>query len=161
MEKLFFAFLYTILLCSCGANADNISYTEPVNTQETQIEDTLKNEQERELTLTEGHTEAAYQKITPDEAQTMMNSAESFVLLDVRTEEEYKEKRISGAVLIPDYEIAVRAKTELPDKSELIFVYCRSGRRSASAAKELVDMGYINIYDFGGIIDWPYETISD
>ncbi len=74
------------------------------------------------------------------------------------TEQEFKEKRIPGSVLIPDYELAQRAQAELPDKRQVIFVYCRSGRRSEAAAKELVAMGYNHVYDVGGIIDWPYET---
>jgi rhodanese-related sulfurtransferase len=80
-------------------------------------------------------------------------------LLDVRTSEEYKEKRIEGAVLIPDYEINDRAAAALPDKDAAILIYCRSGRRSASVAHELIEMGYTNVYDFGGINDWPYETV--
>ena len=89
-----------------------------------------------------------------------MDKGNPYVLLDVRTESEFREIRISGAILIPDNEIRSRAKTELPDKEILILVYCRSGRRSANAARELVSLGYTNVCDFGGIIDWPYQTIS-
>jgi rhodanese-related sulfurtransferase len=78
----------------------------------------------------------------------------------VRTEEEFIEQRIPGAKLIPDTEVTSRAASELSDKNALVLVYCRSGRRSADAAKELVAMGYSRVYDFGGIIDWPYETES-
>ena len=90
----------------------------------------------------------------------MMESVDDFILLDVRTEEEFRENRIGGAILIPDYEISARAGLELPDKDAVILIYCRSGRRSENAARELADMGYTNVYDFGGIIDWPYETAS-
>ena len=90
----------------------------------------------------------------------MMNESKPYILLDVRTDEEFKEKRIDGAILIPNYEIKERAIAELPDKSILILIYCRSGRRSADAAKALIDMGYTNVYDFGGINDWPYDTVS-
>ena len=103
---------------------------------------------------------ARYQKISAEEAYRMMQDTEAYILLDVRTEEEFKETRIEGAILIPDYEIGSRAASELPDKSALILVYCRSGRRSANAAHELIEMGCQNVYDFGGIIDWPYDTIS-
>jgi rhodanese-related sulfurtransferase len=103
---------------------------------------------------------AIYQRITPEEAKKMMDSGKPFILLDVRTEAEYAELRIEGAILIPDYEIIERAATGLPDKSALILIYCRSGRRSADAANELIGMGYRNVYDFGGIIDWPFETVS-
>ena len=82
------------------------------------------------------------------------------ILLDVRTEQEYQEKHIPGAILIPVQEIENRATSELPDKNVVIFVYCRSGARSANAAKILVGKGYTHIYDIGGIIDWPYETVS-
>ena len=105
--------------------------------------------------------EAVYRKISAEEAHEIINSSEDYILLDVRTEEEYSEKRIDGAILIPDYEIASRAESELPDKNAVILVYCRSGIRSARAANTLVDMDYTNIYDFGGILDWSYETIND
>lgn len=105
--------------------------------------------------------EAVYHKISADEALEMMESGDDFILLDVRTDGEYKENRIEGAVLIPDYEVAERAEDELPDKDALILIYCRSGRRSANVANDLIDMGYTNVYDFGGIIDWIYETVSD
>ena len=99
-------------------------------------------------------------RITAEEASQMMELSSGYILLDVRTQSEYDEKRIPGAVLIPDYELAKRVEAELPDKEAQILIYCRSGRRSASAAKELISMGYTSVYDFGGIIDWPYETES-
>ena len=105
-------------------------------------------------------TKAVYQKITAEQAKAKMDEGKPFILLDVRTDEEFKEKRIDGAILIPDYEIKSRASTELPDKNALILIYCRSGRRSALAANELIEQGYTNVYDFGGIIDWPYDTVS-
>ena len=91
----------------------------------------------------------------------MMTDGEAFILLDVRTEAEFKAKRIEGAVLIPDYEMKQRAAAELPGKNARILIYCRSGRRSAQAAKDLIKIGYTNVFDFGGINDWPYETISE
>jgi len=102
--------------------------------------------------------EAVYMNITPQEAKSLMDSESGYIILDVRTQEEYDERHIPGAVLIPDYEIAQRAGAELPDKDQLILVYCRSGRRSKLASEILVDLGYTNIREFGGIIDWPYET---
>jgi len=103
---------------------------------------------------------AAYQKITAGKAKEMMDSGDPYILLDVRTEAEYAAKRIEGALLIPNYAISKRVATELPDKSALILVYCRSGRRSANAARQLIQMGYNNVYDFGGINDWPFGTVS-
>ena len=105
--------------------------------------------------------ETGYQKITAEEAHQMMDETTGFVLLDVRTEEEYREKRIEGAVLMPVTEIESRAEAELPDKGQTIFVYCRSGVRSANAAKTLAGLGYTNVFDIGGINDWPFETISN
>jgi rhodanese-related sulfurtransferase len=103
----------------------------------------------------------SWQTITAQEAYVIMNESDNFILLDVRTESEFREARINGAILIPDYEIKDRAKTELPDKNAIILVYCRSGRRSASAAAELARLGYTNVFDFGGIINWPYGTVSN
>jgi len=105
-------------------------------------------------------TESGWHTISAEEAYIIMEESDNYILLDVRTEEEFVEKRIDGAILIPDFEIAVRAETELPDKEATILIYCRSGRRSASAAETLTALGYTNVYDFGGIIDWPYETVS-
>jgi len=105
--------------------------------------------------------QGAYNKISAEQAKKMMAESKDFILLDVRTDSEFKEKRIAGAILIPDNEIKNRAEKELPDKNKLILMYCRSGRRSAGAAKILVSLGYTNVYDFGGINDWPYETVKN
>ena len=87
-----------------------------------------------------------------------MGSEEDYVILNVHTQEEYDQGHIPGAVLIPNTEIEARAEEELPDKGQLILVYCRSGNRSKKAAEILVELGYTNIKEFGGIIDWPYEV---
>ena len=104
--------------------------------------------------------DAGYKKITAQEAKRIMDEDAPYYLLDVRTEEEYAEKRIEGAVLIPHIRIEQEAEDMLPDKDRIILVYCRSGARSAVAAEALAQMGYTNVYDFGGIIDWPYDTIA-
>ena len=96
--------------------------------------------------------------ITAEEAKQIMDSEEGYVILDVRTQEEYDQGHIPGAILIPNTEIEARAEQELPDKDQLILVYCRSGRRSKLAADILVSLGYTDIREFGGIIDWPYEV---
>ncbi len=103
---------------------------------------------------------AEYKKITAEEARAMMDDGDEYILLDVRTEDEFLESRMDGALLIPDTEIKDRAPGELPNKDTRILIYCRSGKRSALAAKDLIEMGYTDVYDFGGIIDWLYETIS-
>lgn len=104
---------------------------------------------------------AEYQTITAEQAKAMMAETNDWVLLDVRTDEEFNESHIEGAILIPDFEVPSRIEEEIPDKDALILVYCRTGRRSALAAQEMANMGYTNVYDFGGIVDWPYETISN
>ena len=96
--------------------------------------------------------------ITAQEAKVLMDTEKDYVILDVRTQEEYDQGHIPGAILIPDTEIEDRAEGELTDKDQLILVYCRSGRRSKLAAQSLVELGYTNIREFGGIIDWPYEV---
>ena len=107
-----------------------------------------------------GDTSPSWQTITAAEASGMMAEVDSFILLDVRTDAEFQERRIDGALLIPYDEIRDRAEAELPDKNAVILIYCRSGRRSALAAADLATLGYTNVYDFGGIIDWSYELIS-
>ena len=101
-----------------------------------------------------------YIRITASQAKEMMDANQEFVLLDVRTPEEFTEGHIEGAILIPYAEIAARAATELTEKDMLILIYCRSGRRSEEAARTIIELGYTNVYDFGGIIDWPYNLID-
>ena len=106
----------------------------------------------------ENDQEAVYVNITAEEAKEIMDSQEGYIILDVRTQAEYDEGHIPGAVLIPNTEIEDRAEGELPDKDQLILVYCRSGNRSKQAAQIQARLGYTNIKEFGGIIDWPYEV---
>ena len=101
-----------------------------------------------------------YTKISAEEAKQIIDGDEQYILLDVRTEDEYSASRIDGAILIPNTEINTRAPVELPDKDVTILVYCRSGVRSAAASAMLAQLGYAHVYDFGGIIDWPYETVK-
>lgn len=101
---------------------------------------------------------SAYTHITAETAKEMMDTESGYIILDVRTQEEYDESHIPGALLIPNETIGTDDIPELPDMDQLILVYCRSGNRSQQAASKLVDLGYTNIYEFGGIIDWPYET---
>ena len=103
---------------------------------------------------------ASYDQISGAEAKALMDSESGYIIIDARTQEEYDEGHIPGAILIPEYEIANRAEKELPDKDQLILVYCRSGRRSKIAAEELVKLGYTNVKEFGGIIDWEYEIVK-
>ena len=102
--------------------------------------------------------EVKYMNITAQEAKEIMDTQEGYVILDTRTQEEYDQGHIPGAVLIPYDEVLQKAETILTDKNQLILVYCRSGRRSKLASEDLIKLGYTNIKEFGGIIDWPYET---
>ena len=101
---------------------------------------------------------AVYVNITAEEAKQIMDSEEGYIILDVRTQEEYDQGHIPGAIVISHEEIVEKAEDVLTDKNQLILVYCRSGRRSKIAAEALVELGYTNIKEFGGIIDWPYEV---
>ena len=109
---------------------------------------------------TDGNNKNVYEQITPDEAKALMDSEEGYIILDVRTPEEFAERHIEGAILIPDYEIGEKAESILTDKEQLILVYCRSGRRSKNAANELATLGYTNIKEFGGINHWKYGTVT-
>lgn len=101
-----------------------------------------------------------YRQISMDEAGAMMEQESGYIILDVRTPEEYAEKHIPNAINVPNENIGTDEISALPDKDQLIMVYCRSGRRSKEAAEKLVKFGYTNIVEFGGIIDWKGETVS-
>ena len=99
--------------------------------------------------------EVSYRQINMDEAITMMEEESSYIILDVRTPEEFADKHIPGAINIPNETISTEEIPELPDKDQLILVYCRSGNRSKKASEKLEALGYTNIVEFGGINDWP------
>ena len=132
MKKLMciIAVLLCILLGACGNDTDNTNKGE----------------------------NAMYEQITAEAAKKIMDSGEEHIILDVREQDEYDAGHIPGAILLPYTEIENKAKDLLPDKDKQILVYCRSGRRSKIAAEALVKLGYTNIKEFGGIIDWPYEV---
>ena len=103
---------------------------------------------------------AAYHKISAEEAHEIMASQE-VVVVDVRTREEYDGGHIENAVLVPNESIGSETPEALPDKDATLLVYCRSGRRSKDAAQKLLALGYQSVYDFGGVIDWPYELVKE
>ena len=105
-------------------------------------------------------SETSYRQISMEEAVTMMEEETGYIILDVRTAQEYSEKHIPGAINIPNETIGDQDIPELPDKEQLILVYCRSGNRSKQASEKLVKLGYTNIVEFGGINDWTGETVS-
>ncbi len=104
-----------------------------------------------------GSSSSGYRQISMDEAVKMMRDEKDYIILDVRRPDEYAEGHIPGAINIPNEEIGTAEIAELPDKSQLILVYCRSGRRSKESSEKLVKLGYTNIVEFGGIQDYEGE----
>ena len=102
-----------------------------------------------------------YRQITMQEAVEMMEKEKDYIILDVRTEQEFAAGHIPGAIVIPNETIGTEEISQLPDKDQLIMVYCRSGNRSKQASDKLVRLGFTNIVEFGGIIDWPGEIVTD
>ena len=127
-----------VMLCACG--------------QVNQIE--APHEQE----VKETKVQMSYEQITQDEAKTLMAESENYVILDVRTEAEYAEGHIPGAICVPNETIGDNMPEELPDKDQLILVYCRSGNRSKQASEKLAKLGYTNIKEFGGINTWTGDV---
>ena len=110
------------------------------------------------IIISEKGEKVMYEQITPQDAKKIMDSGEEHIILDAREQDEFDEGHIKGAILIPYTEIENKAEEMLPDKDSLILVYCRSGRRSKIASESLAKLGYTNVKEFGGIIDWPYEV---
>ena len=108
----------------------------------------------------ESVTKNSFDQISAVEAKELMDTETDYVIIDARSDSEFNQGHIENAVLIPEYEVAERAEKEITDKDKLILVYCRSGRRSKIACRALADLGYTKVKDFGGIIDWPYETVK-
>ena len=106
-------------------------------------------------------TAESYTKITQDEAREMMAKDDGHIVVDVRRQEEYDAGHIPGAVLIPNESIGTERPEQLPDPDQIILIYCRSGNRSKQAAQKLCDLGYTNIYEFGGINTWTGEIVTE
>jgi len=103
----------------------------------------------------------SYKQISQEEAKQLMEQDGTQIILDVRTQEEYDSGHIPGAICIPNESIGTEQPEELPDLRQVILIYCRSGNRSKQAAQKLFDMGYTNVYEFGGIIDWTGEVVTN
>mgnify|MGYP003520756438 CR=1 FL=1 len=145
LKGLIFLLIISLTLfssCSGNANTEETQNT-TIDTTETSINNSL-----------------TYEQISGEDAKRLMDTETDFIIVDARTEEEFNEGHIEGAILIPEYEISERAEKELPDKEQMILVYCRSGRRSKIASQALADLGYTNVKEFGGIIDWEYEIVK-
>ena len=102
-----------------------------------------------------------YRQISVDEAVAMMAEETGYIILDVRRADEFAAGHIPGAINVANESIGTDEIPELPDKNQLVMVYCRSGRRSKEAAEKLVKLGYTNIVEFGGILDWKGEIVTD
>ena len=107
-----------------------------------------------------GVKDSGYRQVSAEEAVSLMETETDYIILDVRTQEEYEDRHIPGALCIPNETIGSEDIPELPDKEQLILVYCRSGNRSKQASEKLAALGYTNIVEFGGINDWPGETVT-
>lgn len=142
------ALAFVLLLSACGANGPASADNETSGVGDAKVSDSSQ------------AAASGPVKMTAEEAYARMNSGDPVVVVDVRTAEEYTEKHIPGAILIPNEEIGTQPPAGLPVLNAEILLYCRSGNRSAQAAQKLADMGYTNLSDFGGINDWPYETES-
>ncbi len=124
-----------------------------------------KDKQEKGIDQTtntaESNNTESYHQISQEEARAMMEADDGHIIVDVRTQDEFDEGHIPGAICIPNESISDKQPAELPDLDQIILVYCRSGRRSKEASQKLADIGYTRVYEFGGIIDWTGEVVKD
>lgn len=146
MKKMFFIMLIGILFTSCVRNENTGSIG--------------GSDGPTSIIISQKGENKMFQQISQDEAKRIIDLKENYILIDVREQEEYNEGHIKGAILIPYTEIESKAPEMLPDKNKRILVYCRSGRRSKIAAQMLAELGYTNVLEFGGIIDWKYEVVK-
>lgn len=131
-----------ILLAGCGTAASTVSNGESVAG-----------------TIPQDQAVNSYKQISQAEAMEMMNNESGYIILDVRTESEFAGGHIPGAVCIPNETIDESVMEKLPDKEQIILIYCRSGNRSKQASEKLADMGYVNVYEFGGINTWTGDIV--
>lgn len=149
MRYIIFGIILLVTLSIISACTSNKGLAQPDN----EGASTMKNSENTDIKPSIG-------EIQPEEAKKRLESEEGIILLDVRTPEEYADKHIPDSILIPVDEITDKAPEQIPDKDTVLFVYCRSGNRSTTASRTLIDLGYTNVFNLGGIIDWPYETES-
>lgn len=144
IKKIISILLLTFLFTSCTGEQNSSNTTQNTNTS-ANTDYTLK----------------TYRQITMNEAASIMKSEKDYIILDVRRPDEFSEGHIPNAINVPNEIIGTSEISELPNKNQLILVYCRSGRRSKEASQKLVDLGYTNIVEFGGILDWSGETVKE
>lgn len=155
-QKLISILLAALLLTGCAAGGTE-GPTEIENETENKMENKTETEGENEM----NHESMTYRQITVDEAVTMMEEESGYIILDVRRPDEFAAGHIPNAINVPNETIGTEEISELPDKHQLILVYCRSGRRSKEAAEKLCKLGYTNIVEFGGILDWTGEIVKE
>ena len=148
----------TLLLSSCDLLDTVVQNTEKAVTEEVENQDMQNNNSDNNNS--DNNNTVTFREITVDEAVAIMASEINYIILDVRRPDEYAEGHIPGAINVPNETIGTSEIPELPDKSQLILVYCRSGRRSKEATGKLVSLGYTNIVEFGGILDWTGEIVK-
>ena len=125
-------------------------------------DDNINNNNSTETTLENStNKEITYEIISQAQAKDIMDNSTDYVIVDARTSEEFSEGHIKNAINLDYEEVTQKAESLLPDKNQLILIYCRSGRRSKIAAESLCQLGYTNVKEFGGIIDWQYEVVQD
>ncbi len=139
MKRILLWLTAALCIALCGCTAQNGTAAQPATAQEN----------------------ASYTQIDPEEAARLMKTEKDCIILDVRTEEEFQSGHIPNAICIPNETIGNSEIGALKDKNQLILVYCRSGRRSKEAAQKLSNLGYTNVKEFGGIIDWTGETVTE
>lgn len=157
--KLILAVGVYMFFCACGDNTGK-EVTPNVGQPNKEAQGAKQEQQigtENQQSTEGGAQEMTYEQISQDEAKELMNSEEGYIILDVRTQSEYANGHIPGAICVPNEGISDVMPPELPDLEQLILVYCRSGNRSKQAAKKLSEIGYTNIKEFGGINTWDGE----
>lgn len=142
-----------MLACSSGQDKQGERYL----SRNEQVSDGELETGQTENATIKGVSEVTYEQISQEEAKQLMAEEEGYLILDVRTQEEYADGHIPGAICVPNESISEEMPEELPDKEQLILVYCRSGNRSKQAAQKLAELGYTNVKEFGGIMSWDGE----
>lgn len=138
-----------IVLAGCSCSKETADTSNSNNT-------TNANENSNSMTT----QNATYKQISQEEAKEMMRNNDNLVIVDVRRQDEYDSGHIAGAILIPNESIGTNRPEQLKDLNQVILVYCRTGNRSKQAAQKLADMGYTNVYEFGGITTWDGDIVQ-
>ena len=154
MKKLFILLLGAALLLCAGCAAEKSETSAQSNAASSPLSNAESTISSAESTDSTPSSSSSYRQISQEEAKALMESESGYIILDVRTQQEFDEGHIPGAICVANEDISTNDIPALPDKAQLIFVYCRSGRRSKEAAAKLADLEYTNIVEFGGIIDW-------